>query len=60
MVKAYPFGTAFGTINNPLSLYNSRLYVLFNKKFGSIKDLWNAETLEWDIQSRRPLRSWEL
>lgn len=33
-----------------------RLYSLFLMKNGSIKDAWNDDIIDWDIQPRRPLK----
>ena len=47
-------------INNPLNIHYPILYSLSKEKDCCIKDMWNSETFGWNLQPRRPLRSWEV
>lgn len=38
----------------------ARSYALSNNKWGSIREMWNASVLDWDLHPRRTLRSLEL
>lgn len=47
--KYISFWNGSWTEKSPLSLYKPRLYALSNLQKGSVKDLWNPNTLDWDI-----------
>ena len=51
-----------GTWNNKslLVVYALRLFALSDIQQASVKDMWNSTTSNWDLQPRRPLRSFEL
>ena len=44
---------------SPFSQTSPRLFALTSRKENSIANMWNAETANWDLFPRRPLRSVE-
>ena len=62
--KAKIFWYGYWHEHSPLYIHQPRLYALTTKKWNSIKDLWNEDSMEQDLYPRRPLRrveiqSWE-
>lgn len=45
--------------NSPFSTHYPRLYAITTKQKNLIKDMWNPDSLDWDLFPRRQLRSWE-
>lgn len=43
--------------NSSLSLYYLRLYAISTKQKSLIKEMWNLDSLDWDLLLRRQLRS---
>lgn len=58
-VEAISFWHGYWHEDNLLYIRKPSLYAL-TKKWNLSKDLWNEDTMEWDFNPRRPLRSMKI